>query len=73
MAPRARKIRVEKGMINFYIGVSDLQIEEFLARNNINKSDTKQVGNPLYVSLEIPPSEEYIVPDDVYIWFHSVL
>ena len=73
MAPRARKVKAEKGLIHFSAGITTSQIKEFLTANSI-----EIISGPLphetdknLVTITVPPSAEYLCPDDIYVWLHS--
>lgn len=69
MAPRARKAYAINGIVKFLKGIQEFQIKEFLDKNSIKMIEQK-IDERL-ITLLVPPAEEYIIPDDIYVWFDS--
>jgi hypothetical protein len=70
MAPRARKIPCTSGLVFFSAGVTEEQVQEFLKRNGIDRvpGKPKWMTSMTNTAIQVPPADEYIVPDDVYVW-----
>lgn len=70
MAPRARIASPkQKGIVRFMPGIQDFQIKEFLNKNNIKSRMISRSEN--IVEVHVPPAEQYIIPDDIYVWFEN--
>lgn len=73
MAPRARKVKATNGLIHFSTGVQEESIQDFLKTNKIDRvpNSPKYITTENLVTIQVPAAEEYVVPDHVYVWFHS--
>lgn len=70
MAPRTRRVSAVDGMVRFDKGILESQINEFLAKNNIQKTkDTEEVDG--VVTVYVPPAENYVIPDEIYVWVRT--
>ena len=83
--PSIKKISCTSGLVHFSVGVSEQQVEDFLNRNKIKREE----GSPKWMTsggvmdenkpskaittIRVPPADEYIVPDDVWIWIERDL
>ncbi len=75
MAPRVRKVPCTSGLVHFYIGVSSLLVDEFLKANGIARvpNTPEWMTSMDCTTIQVPPADEYIVPDEVYVWVKTEL
>lgn len=73
MAPRARKVKATRGLIHFSMGVQEDAIQDFLSVNKIDRvpNTPKYMATDNLVTIQVPPADEYICPDHIYVWLHS--